>query len=138
MTFTGTISSAKCALAHRAIGALERGERESVLRLAGELILLRAILGEGPHQAALVIGVLEPVEEHRIGHLAVAHAIAGAGAVEQIGRIAHALHAAGDGDLGAAGADEVMGEHRRLHARAAHLVDGGGADAERQSRPEAA
>ena len=30
--------------------------------------------------------------------LAVAHAIAGAGAIEQIGRVAHALHAAGDDD----------------------------------------
>ena len=67
---------------------------------------------------------------------AVTHAIAGAGAVEQIGRIAHALHAAGDDDVGRARAQEVGRDHRRLHARAAHLVDRGAAGAERKARAE--
>ena len=66
-----------------------------------------------------------------------AHAIARPRPVEQIGRIAHALHAAGEGDVGRAREDEVMGEHRRLHARAAHLVDGRRAHAKRQTGPEA-
>ena len=118
---------------NRAVGAFERGEGVGVLRLAGELIAFRAIFGERPHQAALVVGVLEAVQEHVIDSAAVAHAVAGAGAIEQIGRIAHALHAAGDDDISGAGAQEVMGDHRGLHARAAHLVDRGRASRERQS-----
>jgi len=51
---------------------------------------------------------------------------------QQIGRVAHALHAAGDDDPGGAGIDDVMRQHRGLHAGAADLVDGGGAGRIRQ------
>ncbi len=120
----------------RAVGALQRGEREGVLLSPSELVVLSAILGEGPHQAALVVGVLEPVEEHVVERAAVAHAIAGPRAIEQIGRVAHALHAAGHRHVGRARAQEVVGDHRRLHARAAHLVDRRRASRERQPRAE--
>ena len=43
-----------------------------------------------------------------VEHAAVAHAIAGAGAIQEIGRVAHALHAAGDDDIGRTGADEIV------------------------------
>ena len=123
-------------MADGAIGAIERGERVGILLLAGELITFSAILGEGPHQAPLVVGVLEAVQKHMVDGAAVAHAIAGAGAVEEVGRVAHALHAAGDDDVGRARAQEVVRDHRRLHARAAHLVDRGRASRERQSGPD--
>src|SRR2546429_6651766 len=35
-----------------------------ILRFAGKPVFLRAVLGEAPHQPALVVGVLEPVAEH--------------------------------------------------------------------------
>ena len=113
----------KTAIRYGFLRARQRGQRVIILRLARELKSLGAIFGECSHQTALVIGVFEAVEEHVIDHLAMAEAIAGARPVEQIGRVGHALHAAGDDDIGAAGEDQVMGEHGRLHARAAHFVD---------------
>ena len=53
----------------------------------------------------------------------VAHPEAEAGAGQQVGRLAHRLHAAGDGDLGVAGADRLVGDAERAHARGADLVD---------------
>ena len=67
---------------------------------------------------------------------AMAHAVAGARAVEQIGRVAHALHAAGDDDIRRARAQKVVGDHGRLHARAAHLVDRRRARREGQPRAD--
>ena len=96
----------------------------------------RRILGEGPHEAALVIGVLKAVEKHVIEHATMAEAVACAGAVEQIGGVAHALHAAGDHDPGATRRDQVMGQHDRLHAGAADLADGGAGDRLGQPRPQ--
>ena len=58
-----------------------------------------------------------------------AHAQPGAGLLHQIGRVGHALHAAGDDAPGAAGLYQVRRQHRGLHARAAHLVDSGSAGA---------
>ena len=107
----------------RRIGPLERAQRIGVLLLAGELIFAHRILGEDAHRLALVIGVLEPVEEHRVLDHVMAHARAGAMLRQQIGRARHALHAARDDDVGAAGRERVMRHDRRLHARAAHLVD---------------
>ena len=104
LTATGAISAAKAPSRMARLRAFERAQGVGVLRLAGELIGLGAILGEGPHQPALVVGVLQPVEKHGVDDAAVAHAVAGARAFEQIGRVAHALHAAGDDDIRRAGA----------------------------------
>ena len=52
---------------------------------------------------------------------------AGARTIEQVRRVGHRLHAAGDDDVGRAGLDQIVREHHGLHARAAHLVDGRGA-----------
>ena len=57
----------------------------------------------------------------------VADAVAGARLGQQVGRVGHRLHAAGQDDVGRAGQDQVVGQHGGLHARAADLVDGGGA-----------
>ncbi len=82
--------------------ALQALDGEGVLRLARELIVLRGVLRVGAHQAALVVGVLETVEEHVVLDLGVAEPGAGAHLGQQVGRIGHALHAAGDDDIPAA------------------------------------
>ena len=71
-TATGTISLANEPSSLARCGALEALDGEGVLRLAGELVVLRRVLGEGAHQAALVVGVLQAVEEHVVLHLGVA------------------------------------------------------------------
>ena len=124
------------AVGDRLLRAFQRGDGIIILRLTRELVILRAILGEGAHEPALVIGVLQAVQEHVVQNLAVAHAVAAARAVEQIGGVRHALHAAGDHDVGRARRDEVVREHDGLHAGAAHLVDGGAGRRFRQARAE--
>ena len=52
----------------------QRGERVLILRFAGELEGLGAILGKAAHEAAAaffspVVGILEPVEKHVVDHL---------------------------------------------------------------------
>ena len=61
--------------------------------------------------------------------------IAAARLGQEVRRVGHGLHAAGDDDLGRAGPDEIMGEHGRLHAGAADLVDGRRACCVRQACP---
>ena len=61
--------------------------------------------------------------DHRVDDLAVAHAQPFAHARQQVRRVAHRLHAAGDRDVDVAGGDALRREHHRLQARAAHLVD---------------
>jgi hypothetical protein len=51
----------------------------------------------------------------------VTHAVAAAALEQQVGRVGHALHAAGDHHLVGARQQHVVGEHRGLHAGAAHL-----------------
>ena len=59
-----------------------------------------------------------------INDAAMAEPVTTTGTIKQIGRIAHAFHAAGDSNVRAAGRNQVMCQHHRLHAGAAHLVDG--------------
>ena len=81
------------------LGALQALDGEGVLRLARELVVLRGVLGVGAHQAALVVGVLQAVEEHVVLDLGVAEPGAAAHLGQQVGRVGHALHAAGDDDV---------------------------------------
>ena len=118
---------------HRLAGARQRLDRVGVLIVAGELIGLRGGLAEIAHRAAGLIGVLQPVQHHVIEDAVMADAIAAARLGQQIGRVGHALHAAGHHDLGRAGVDDVVRQHGGLHAGAADLVDGGGAGGIRQA-----
>ena len=111
----------------RLAGARQRLHRIGVLIGAGELIGLRGGLAEIAHRAAGLVGVFEAIHHHVVDDPVMAGAVAAARLRQQIGRIAHALHAAGQHDLGRAGVDDVMGQHGGLHAGAADLVDGGGA-----------
>ena len=69
---------AERAVANRILGARERCDRKPVLRFAREAIALGAVLGEGAHEATLVVGILQPVEKHVVLHLAVTETKAGA------------------------------------------------------------
>ena len=109
----------------RLFGARQGLDRIGVLFGAAELIGLRRRLAEIAHRAAAFIGVFEAVEQHMVDDAVMAHAIAAARLGEQIGRVRHRFHAAGDDDLGRSRQNEIMGEHGRLHAGAADLVDGG-------------
>jgi len=115
-------------LRDRLLRPRQRGDGIGILHFAGELIGLGAILGKRTHQPALVIGVFETVEKHVVEDAAMAEPVAATSAVEQIGRVGHAFHAAGQRHADTAGNDGVMGEHDGLHAGAAHLVDGNSAD----------
>ena len=106
----------------RLLRAGDRGCGELILRLARELVHLRAFFGERPHRPAFLVRILEAVVEHVVHQLvAMAEAIAGAALQHQVRRVGHALHAAGDDDVVRAGEQVIMTEHGRLHRRAAHL-----------------
>ena len=71
--------------------------------------------------------------EKRVAQLHVAEAQLAHAPVHQVGRVAHALHASGDEEVAVARAHGLRGEHDRLEARAAHLVDAHGAHGWRQA-----
>ncbi len=99
-----------------------RADREFVHVGAGDLELVGDLGGLVDHLLAGE-GVGEPVVGHRVERLHVAHPEAEARVRQQVGRLAHRLHAAGDGDVEVAGADRLVGEAERAHARGADLVD---------------
>ncbi|MNN22559.1 hypothetical protein D3C81_1359200 [compost metagenome] len=65
--------------------------------------------------------------------LAVAHAQAGAGLFQHVGRVGHAFHAARDHHLVGAGLEQVVGQHHGFHTGATKLVYGGAAGGARQA-----
>src|SRR6185437_292903 len=115
---------------HRPQRAAHRLCGESILVLPAEVILARGRIGEAAHELAIE-GALQPVVEHVVEHLAVTQAITAARLGQEVGRIRHGLEAAGEHQARTAGADLVGGHHHGLQPRAAHLVDGGGGDGER-------
>ena len=125
---TGAISWSNAPDWIAALARLSEVDRIIVHVPAGELIFVGGALGEAAHRAAFLIGVLEPVEEHVVVGGVVADARAAAMLLEQVGRVGHALHAAGDDQVGIAGGERLGAHDHRLHARSAHLVDGGRLD----------
>ena len=105
----------------RRLGLVLRGDGELVLILARDLPLSRDVLGRVAHVIA-VEGVPQAVLDHRVDELDVAH-LGAVAQVRGVRRLAHALLAAGDDDLGRAGQDLLGAERDRAQARAAHLVD---------------
>ena len=57
------------------LGLVLRGDGEAVLVLAGDLPLARDVLGGGAHVIA-VEGIPQPVLDHRVDHLQIAHLLA--------------------------------------------------------------
>lgn len=107
----------------RLAGQLLRADREFVHVGAGDLELVGDLARLVDH---LLVGegVGEPVVGHRVERLDVAHPEAEARVRQQVRSLAHRLHAAGDGDLEVAGADRLVGDPERAHARGTDLVDG--------------
>ena len=95
--------------------------------LAGHAGLDRQLLGGLAHDQPGE-RVVEAVLVHAVDDLVGAEAIAPARPGKQVGRVRHALGAAGEDDLGLAEQDRARGGDHRLEARAAGLVD-------RESRP---
>ena len=88
----------------RRLGAAQQAlDRVIVHLLAGQLIFVGGALGEAAHRAAFLIGILEPVEEHMVVGGVVADPRAAAVLLEQIRRVGHRFHAAGDDHVGIAG-----------------------------------
>ncbi|MNS93405.1 hypothetical protein D3C72_1275770 [compost metagenome] len=112
-------------------GPLQGGDGEGIHVGPGQPGPVRAQLGVVAHQVSLV-GILQAVEEHVIQHALVAHAKTAARLVQQIGGPAHALHAPRHHHIHLPQPQPVCRQHHRLHAGAAHLVDGGAGHAVRQ------
>ena len=101
---------------------LVRAQRPAVHVGPGQLELGGDLAGLLGHVlAAERVG--EPVVDHRVDRLAVAHAEAEAGLLEHVGSLGHRLHAAADADLEVAGADRLIEHPGGADARGAHLVD---------------
>ena len=116
---------AEAAVLDRLLRTGQRSHGKRILRFTGKAVALGAVFSKSTHQAATVVGVFQAVEEHVIQHPAMAHAVTAAGAVEQIRRVGHALHAPRHHYIGAAGQQPVVPQNRGFHARAAHLVQRG-------------
>ena len=118
-------------------GALVGAGGELVLLLAGQLDALGVgLLGQAAH-GLLGDLVVERVVRHRVDqrHVAVLEALARLR--QQVGRVGHRLHAAGDHDLDLTGADQLVGHRDRVQAREADLVDGDRRQVQRQARGHA-
>ena len=103
-------------------GELVRARRPAVHVGAGHLELVGDLARLVDH---LLVGerVGEPVVGHRVDRLHVAHPEPEARPRQQVGSAAHRLHAAGHRQLEVAGANRLVGEADRAHARGADLVD---------------
>ncbi len=124
------------------------GQPAGVRRLDRELVRAqRPAVQIGPRELELVAdlgrlvvhlapaeGVGEPVVDHRIQRLGVAHAKAEARARQQVRGAGHRLHAAADADVEVPRADLRVEDPDRAHARGADLVDRLRADLLRDAR----
>ena len=106
-------------------------QRELVLGLARDVMLLGHALGVHPH--VHVAGrAPQAVVDGAVDQLGVAQPIPGPRAREQVRPQVHVLHAPGHDHVRVPGPDRSGAQHHGLHAGAAYLIDGGGADALRQ------
>ena len=133
--FDGNDFGGEAALAPGGCGFFVGEEREAILILAGDAVLLGDELGGLAH-VEVVVDVPEAVVDHRVDCGGIPHTEAGARLREQVGSVGHRLHAAGDDDVRIAGLDGLRGERDGAQARAADHVDGDGADFGRKSAEE--
>ena len=102
--------------------ALLRSQGPAVLRLAGDLVFLDQILGM-PAGMRVRERVVQAVAQHAVVELAVAHAVAPAGARDEIRRLVHVLHAARHRDIDVAERNLLRCRDDRLRSGAADAVD---------------
>ncbi len=106
---------------HRRAGLPLRGHGEFILLFAGDLELLRDVLRSVAH-VITVEGVPQAILDHRVDKAEVAHLLAVA-QMRAVRRLAHALLAAGDDDIGIAQLDRLHAHRDGAQARPAKLVD---------------
>ena len=111
--FAGSLGGAK---------PLLRAQSPLVLRLAAHLVFANEIL-RVPAGRLVGEGVIEPVAQHAVVKLPIAHAVAPAAARDEIGGQIHVLHTARDRYVEGAQCDLLRRRHDRLGARPADAVD---------------
>ena len=129
---TATISSGSRPSSVALHGELVRAQRELVHVRAGDLELLADLVGLFAHVLAGE-RVGEPVVHHRVERLRVAHPVAEASLLEQVGSARHRLHAARHGQVEVAGAHCLVDDPGRAQPGRADLVDGLAGDLLRDS-----
>src|SRR5690606_23323568 len=106
----------------RGVGELLAAEGVLVLRFTGDAVLLRAVFRGARHrEAALRVEQRGP---QRVFELSLAKPQPGAETADHVGRLAHALHAAGQDDVGFTGEDQVGAAHCGLDTGPAQPVHG--------------
>ncbi len=93
-----------------------------VLLFAADGVTLGQPLGGASHEVAAQ-RAQKAVPVLPVDHLVVAHPVAPPCAGEEVGRVAHALHTAGEHDFGTPLGDRLCREDNRLQSRGARLVD---------------
>ena len=112
------------AIGDRGAGAGQRLHRIGILVGTAEAIQRRHRLTEIAHGSAGFIGVFQPVQHQVVEHHVMPDAIAGACLLQQVRRARHGFHAARDHHIGRPCCDGIVSQHDRLHAGAAHFIDG--------------
>ncbi len=133
--FDGNDLVLEAALLDRRDGLAMRVDGVLVLLLARDLVFVGDVLAGVAH-VIVVVDVPEAVLDHRVDERAVAEAVALACVKQQVGRVGHGLHAAGDDDLAVVGEDGLRRQADRFQSRTADFVDGHGADRRRNSRAQ--
>ena len=112
----------KTAVGPRARRELLAAQRVFILRLARDAVFHRAVLRGDRHRAAAVR--IEQRFPQRVFELRVIHAQAGAHAADDVRRLRHALHAAGERDARLAQLNQLRAADRRLQSGSTQAVDG--------------
>ena len=115
----------KLACVLRGSGFLLAGQRQCVLHIAADAVGLGHVLGGDAH-VVLVVHIPQAIDDHRVHHVPVTHALAVAAAHQHMGRSAHVFLATGDDDLAVAPGHGLRGQHHGFETGAAHGVDGEG------------
>ena len=110
------------------------GDGEFVLFFAGDLPLLRDILGGVAHVIA-VKGIPQSILDHGVDQIEVAHFLTGA-QISGMGGLAHGFLAAGHHDAAVAIPDCLSAQRHGAQAGTAHHVDAPGGCADRQARSD--
>jgi hypothetical protein len=109
-----------------------RAERPGILVLACDAELARDS-GRLLDHVQTVEGRDQPVVDHQVDELAVAHPVAEACSRQCVRRVRHRLHPAGHDHLVFAGPDHQIGDLHGAHARRADLVDRVGGHVDRKA-----
>lgn len=103
-----------------------------VLLLTGDVVLLDSVLAAVAH-VELGVDISQPILDQAVLELGVSKGRKAARAVDVVRNLGHVLHATGDLGLSKTKLDVLRSESDGLETRRAHLVDGDGLDALRNT-----